>query len=92
MAARLLSAVVAAKHEKKRAQLHSDTTESLIKPVMWGAVGVILEEMMAREGFFFFFYQWEFVLSQTKHPVLQEWDIVCIFHFEWQVSMIRWNL
>lgn len=61
--------------KKNELRRSSKTTESLIKAAVWSAAGVIVEEMMAREGF----YQWGIVLSEQNIQSLYRSDKVAVF-------------
>ena len=81
MAARLLSAVVAAKHEKKWAQLHSRHNRKSHKASDVRCSGCYLGGNDGQRRFFFFFFLFisEFVLSQTKHLESYRSELLSVF-------------
>lgn len=74
---------------RKRMSLAPKTTQSLIKPAVWGVAGVIVEEIMVRQRFL----SVRDCVVRTEHPASTlVWESASICSFERQACVMRWKL
>lgn len=78
-------------HSTKKNELSCSpkTTQSLIKPAVWGVAGVIVEEIMVRQRFL----SVRDCVVRAEHPASTlVWESASICSFERQACVMRWKL